>query len=171
MESYAVHLLEEEDIDQAEMVLVSLLCFTDTRLGPGLEMLLGTGNYAPAILFKGADAQVRNRLIAQVESDPAKRNLLLLALAWIGDEEVVRLFAAWRQSLPEWASALYIAPEMYAREAGWELDAGGGKRQLYHPECYPFLVSRKTLWKRPVLRRLFKCSRQERTPVLGAEVR
>lgn len=127
MESYAVHLLEEEDRDQAEMILVSLLCFTDTRLGPALEMLLHTGNYAPAILFKGADAQVRDRLIAQVESDPANRNLLLLALAWIGDEEVVRLFAQWRHSPPEWAAALYQAPETYALEAGWELDAGGGK--------------------------------------------
>ncbi|WP_405108719.1 DUF1963 domain-containing protein [Paenibacillus sp. FSL K6-1217] len=144
MESYAVHLLEEEeDVDQAEMILVSLLCFTDTRLGPGLDSFLRTENYNPPILFKDADAQIRDRLIAQVESDPANRNLLLLALAWIGDEEVVRLFAAWRQSPPEWASTLYQAPETYAREAGWELDAGGGKRQLYHPECYPFLVSRE----------------------------
>ncbi|NQX45479.1 DUF1963 domain-containing protein [Paenibacillus tritici] len=149
MESYAVQLLEEEEVDQAETILLSLVCYTDTRLGPGLESFLRTGNYYPAILYKDADAVIRDRLIAQVETDPGNRNHLLLALAWIGDEEVVRLFAQWRQSPPAWASALYIAPEMYAREAGWELDAGGGKRLLIHPECYPFKVYKEEIAEAP----------------------
>lgn len=142
LETYAIALMEEEDWDQAEAILLSLVCFTDTRIGRGLEQLFRKGKYYPAILYKDAGAEIRDRLIELVECDPANRNHLLLALAWTYDEEVVRLFAKWRQSPPEWASELYQAPETYAHEAGWELDAGGGKRLLFHPECYPFTVHR-----------------------------
>ncbi|MFD1908894.1 hypothetical protein ACFSQ7_40370 [Paenibacillus rhizoplanae] len=117
--------------------------------GRASKSFLRTENYYPAILYKDADAVIRDRLIAQVETDQVNRNHLLLALAWIGDEEVVRLFAAWRQSPPVWTSALYISPEMYAREAGWELDADGGKRLLIHPECYPFKVYKEEIAEAP----------------------
>lgn len=33
-----------------------------------------------------------------------------------------------------------MAPENYAHEAGWELDVHGGKRLLFHPECFQFEV-------------------------------
>lgn len=138
--AYAVTLMEEEDFDQAETILLSLTCYTDTRIGRGLEVFFRKGKYYPAILYKDAGAVIRDQLMDQVERDPVNRNHLLLALAWIGDEEVARLFAKWRQSPPEWASELYQSPEAYAHEAGWELDAGGRKRLLFHPESYLFKV-------------------------------
>lgn len=140
MESYAIDLLEE-DTDQAEMILLSLACFTRGEITRGLEAFMREEMYHPAILYKDAGPDIRDQLTARVESDPANRNHLLLALAWIGDEEVVRQFAAWRQSPPEWTSGLYQPPEAYARFAGWELDAEGGQRWLFHHECYPFKVA------------------------------
>lgn len=142
MERYAVELLEqEEDTDQAEMILLSLACFTGGEIRQGLEAFMHEEMYHPAILYKDAGAEIRDQLMEKVESDAANRNHLLLTLAWIGDEAVVSKFAAWRQSPPEWASALYQPPEAYARFAGWELDAEGGQRWLFHRECYPFKVA------------------------------
>ncbi len=140
MESYAVDLLEE-DTDQAEMILLSLACFTVGEIRQGLEAFMREEMYHPAILFKEAGPDIREQLIEKVGSDAANRNHLLLALAWIGDEAVVKQFAAWRESPPEWTSALYQPPEAYARFAGWELDAEGGQRWLFHRECYPFKVA------------------------------
>ncbi|MBW5448723.1 hypothetical protein GE107_22025 [Cohnella sp. CFH 77786] len=62
------------------------------------------------------------------------RNHVLLALAWIGDEDVIRQFTKWRENPPPWASKLYVPPENYTYEAEWELDQYGRKRMLFHSE-------------------------------------
>lgn len=140
MESYAIEQLEQGDEDQAELILLSLASFAGARIERGLEAMYREERYDPGILYKQASPAIRDALISRVEQDAASRNLLLLALAWIGDEEVVRLFAGWRQHPPSWAGQLHVPPEWYAREAGWELDADGHKRLLFYPESYHFEV-------------------------------
>ncbi|MFF2483785.1 DUF1963 domain-containing protein [Paenibacillus sp. NPDC058071] len=140
IEAYAISLIDQEDFDQAETILLSLVCFTNARIERGLNALFHNEQYDPGILYKEAGPSIRDELIHLVKSESDDRNHLLLALAWIGDEEVVRLFAEWRENPPQWASRLYIPPENYAHEAGWELDQDGRKRRLFHLECYPFEV-------------------------------
>ncbi|WMT39027.1 hypothetical protein RE628_16015 [Paenibacillus sp. D2_2] len=60
----------------------------------------------------------------------------MLAIAWIGDEQVVRRFQEWRKKPPEWAEHLYVVPELYAREAGWELSDSGQQRNLVQGSSY-----------------------------------
>lgn len=138
LESYAITLMDEGSFDQAESILLSLLCFTNAGIERGVDAFFNHGKLYPGILYKEASPAIREKLILQVEQDSANRNHLLLALAWIGDEEVVRWFANWRQAPPQWASTLYVPPEHYAHEAGWELDDNGRKRLLFHPESYHF---------------------------------
>jgi hypothetical protein len=108
MEIYAITLIDREDLDQAETILLSLVCFTNARIERGLEAFLQKGKYYPSILYKDAGSAIRDDLIHRVDNDSANRNHLLLALAWIDDEEVIRLFAKWRQNPPRWASELYV---------------------------------------------------------------
>lgn len=124
------------DFDQAETILLLLVCFTSARIEWGLKTFFHKGKYYPCILYKEAGPAMRDELIHRVDRDLANRNHLLLTLAWIGDEEVIRLFAKWRQNPPQWASELYAPPEKYAHEAGWELDHDGRKQLLFYPESY-----------------------------------
>lgn len=140
METYAIVLMEEDDFDQAETILLSLACFSNARIERGLEVFCRKGKYYPGILYKEAGQDIRDKLIDQLAYDSANRNHLLLALAWIGDEEVVRLFEIWRQHPPRWASELNVSLEVYTHEAGWELDSSGEKRLLFYPESYHFKV-------------------------------
>ncbi|MEK3946606.1 DUF1963 domain-containing protein [Paenibacillus sp. FSL H3-0310] len=142
LESYAIELMEEDDFDQAEAILLSLICFSSACIEQGLEVFFHKGKYYPGILYKEAGQEIRDMIIHQLEHDSENRNHLLLALAWIGDEEVVRQFETWRQHPPRWTSELNVAPETYAHEAGWELDPDGGKRLLFYPESYHFEVNR-----------------------------
>lgn len=140
LETYANSLIDRGDFDQAETILLSLVCFTNARIERGLDAIFQKGKYYPGILYKEARSAIRDELIHRVERDSANRNHLLLSLAWIGDEEVIRLFAKWRQNPPRWASKLFVPPENYAYEAGWELDQDGQKRLLFHPESFHFEV-------------------------------
>ena len=135
LETYAISLIDQGDFDQAEIILLSLVCFTNARIERGLDAFFHKGKYYPGILYKEARPAIRDDLIHRVERESANRNHLLLALAWIGDEEVIRLFAKWRQNPPRWASKLYVPPENYAHEAGWELDQDGQKRLFSTPRA------------------------------------
>ncbi|NQX65971.1 DUF1963 domain-containing protein [Paenibacillus alba] len=145
LESYAITLMDRGDFDQAETILLSLVCFTDSWIEQGLHAFIHKGKYDPGILYKKAGPAIRDELIHRVGRDSANRNHLLLALAWVGDEVVIQLFAKWRQNPPQWASKLGVPPENYAHEAGWELDQDGLKRLLFHPESYHFKVSGEVL--------------------------
>lgn len=139
-ETYAITLMDRGDFDQAETILLSLVCFTDSWIERGLHAYFHKGKYYPGILYKKAGPAIRDELIHRIERDSANRNHLLLALAWIGDEVVIQLFAKWRQTPPQSASKLYVPPENYAHEAGWELDQDDRKRLLFHHDSYHFKV-------------------------------
>ncbi len=92
--------------------------------------------FHPGVLYKDADAPVREQLLLRLDWDSDNRNTILLALSWIGDEQVVSRLGEWRDNQPSWAERLYVAPEMYAREAGWELTPEGERRDLFHSLAY-----------------------------------
>ncbi|WP_042196620.1 hypothetical protein [Paenibacillus camerounensis] len=138
LEAYALELLRAEDEDGCTDILMSLVCYNNWLLsGTGtLAELLRREVYHPGILYKDAPADIRNLLLEQLETDGENRNLLLLALSWIGDEVIVERFREWREQMPDWAEELHIAPEWYTHEAGWELTADGKRRDLFYLDNY-----------------------------------
>lgn len=87
-------------------------------------------------LYLGADADTRDALLRRANDDGPALNGVLCALAWIGDEGVQAAFRAWRDNPPEWRTRLYIPPESYAPQAGWELDTEGNRRDLFYHTAY-----------------------------------
>lgn len=141
METYAITLMNKEDFDLAEDILLSLVCYTGAQIERGLNALFHNAKYYPGILYKDGSSHIRDKLIRKLNDDEANHHHLLIALAWIGDEEVVRLFAEWSHTPPFWASKLAVPPSIYAHEAGWELDDAGHKRLLFYPDSYHFKVN------------------------------
>ena len=124
-----------EDRKQAEKVLLCLAAFTEVPLSGCLRALVENGSFWPSLPFHRASPDIRDHMIARLEWDEENRNHLLIALAWVGDSTVVDLFARWRRQRPSWGKSLFVAPEDYAREAGWELTADGQRRDLYFRSC------------------------------------
>jgi hypothetical protein len=61
------------------------------------------------------------------------------ALAWIGTEAVQAQFSAFRLHPPAWRAELFVLPENYSQEAGWELTENGGRRDLYFSTCFELI--------------------------------
>lgn len=49
---------------------------------------------------------------------------------------VIEQFSRWRAAPPSWSGELYVPPEDYAQQAGWELSDDGQRRDLYSQQCY-----------------------------------
>ncbi|MFS0836477.1 DUF1963 domain-containing protein [Paenibacillus sp. 1P03SA] len=138
MQAYAAELISEDELDIAEDILLSLVCFTGIHVHDCLPALIGKGRYYPAILFRQAPSAIRDFLLDQVEKDAENRNFLLLALAWVGDEAVAARFHQWRETPPVWAGELYVPPHRYSLEAGWVLSGEGSRSDLFYEECRTF---------------------------------
>ncbi|WP_413405599.1 DUF1963 domain-containing protein [Paenibacillus amylolyticus] len=136
MKDYAMQRICTGDEDTGKDILVYLVCYHDISLTAEIPELLEQEIYYPAILYKSASGEVRDRLLQQVKTDDVNRNHILLMLAHIGDDVVVQQFQQWRQSPPSWASELYVAPEHYTTEAGWELAKDGQRRELFITPSY-----------------------------------
>ncbi|MWV43136.1 DUF1963 domain-containing protein [Paenibacillus sp. HJL G12] len=138
MQEYALHLLEanNEDEELCRDILASLVCYRNVNIADCLPQLMEKEMYDPGVLYKDASPEVRNRILEQVEWDEENRNLMLLALAWIGDEPIMRKFREWSDNKPDWAEQMYVSPEYYAREAGWELTLTGNRRDLVHDRSF-----------------------------------
>lgn len=136
MLTIALDLLEAGDEDTCQEIVVSLVCYQNKSLESCIPTLMERGIYYPGILFKDASAHSRDKLLQQVEQDKDNRNHLLLALAWIGDDQVVHQFQEWRAVPPSWAKELFVPPEAYAHEGGWELTEKGSKRLLFYHDSY-----------------------------------
>jgi hypothetical protein len=143
--SYALELLElldKEEDNQAEDILLHLACLAPGGLEGIHKTLLDRQLYYPGVLFRNAGPESRERLIESLPGTGlTATNQLLLALAWIGDDRVQETFQVWRDEKPHWASSLYVPPEAYAQEAGWELTPGGQRRDLFFHQCYPLIKS------------------------------
>jgi hypothetical protein len=103
----------------------SLQLFTNT--------FLAQRTIHPGWLFLDADDDVARKLLAMIKEPDAAplRNHLLLALAWIGNETVQAQFDMWRTTPPAWREDMYVPPESYSYEAGWELTSVGTRHNLY----------------------------------------
>lgn len=144
LKTHVCDLMNQNDMETAKEILLSIVCFTNASIEECLLVLMGKENYYPDLLFKNASVEIRDRLIQQVDVDSDNRNHILLALAWIGDHKVVNLFNEWRSHPPEWAGELNVAPEHYASEAGWELTVQGTRRDLFYKSCFPFIQDKSS---------------------------
>ncbi len=130
--------------DLGERMLLHLACLVPGALDGLHAKLLTREIVYPPELFRGADAQTRDQLLAWLNGDAelafsVSGDHLLKALACIEDETVQAVFRQWQQTPPEWRSALYIPPEAYAHEAGWHLMAQGEYRRLFFDTCYELM--------------------------------
>jgi hypothetical protein len=154
MVRHAHSLLKKGDIHKAQDIAACLLAFVSADISSLLQELIRVEEVRPEFLFHRAAPQIRNLLtqhLARVAGhDRLLTDKLLSALAWVGDERVVELFAGWRAQPPAWASDLYIPAYQYAREAGWELSPDGQRRNLYHETCYPLIRSDAAMTASPV---------------------
>ncbi len=133
--AHAESLIGTERDEEAESILLCLAAFTDVQLDGCLSAAAAHGKFWPSLAFRSCPPQVRDEMIARLQHDAESRNHILLALAWLGDETVVDLFAHWRKQPPAWRDSLYVPPQDYSHEAGWELSHDGERRQLYFPDC------------------------------------
>lgn len=136
MLKYAMELLAVHNESEAEDILLSLVCYRDDHISDALPELIQRGLFYNSILFKDAPQDIRNRLLERVKWDEDNRNHLLLVLGWIGDTVVVDQFREWQIQRPKWAEQLYVTPETYALDGGWELTLDGERRDLINHLCY-----------------------------------
>ncbi|ARC86530.1 hypothetical protein U732_3274 [Clostridium argentinense CDC 2741] len=138
MKAYVIKLIEDENIEMAQEILLPIVCYTNTEIEECLRALIKKNECYPEVIFKDATVGVRDYLIEQVSkgSDTLSLNHMLSALAWIGDERVVHLFHEWKKNTPKWRNKLYVPPEEYSLEAGWELTEDGERRDLFYRDCY-----------------------------------
>jgi hypothetical protein len=143
------YLPDEED--RAENNALSLAAFTTADLSVLQAAWLEQGSTYPGIIFRGASAAVRDEIIRGVESGELNRDHGLCALAWIGDVGVLETFARWREDPPSWRKKeLHIAPHEYAPVGGWELTAGGGRRELISSAAFALLQASPDVVDGPV---------------------
>lgn len=136
MLKYAMELLTVNNESEAENILLSLVCYRDHNVSDVLPELIERGLFHNPILFKDAAQNIRDQLLEQVNWDEDNRNHILLVLGWIGDKVVIDQFREWQTEPPKWAEQLYVAPETYALDGGWELTPNGERRNLVNHLCY-----------------------------------
>jgi hypothetical protein len=129
-------LVDSDQHRNGEQITRCLAAFTKANINGILQTLVDHNIFWPSMPFHKASSEIRDALIARVETDSKNRNHILLALAWIGDHRVVDLFGHWRHHPPNWRNSLYIPPEDYSREAGWEISSDGQRRNLYFQKCF-----------------------------------
>ncbi|MFJ7405023.1 MULTISPECIES: DUF1963 domain-containing protein [unclassified Lysinibacillus] len=136
MLKYALELLAVNNESEAEDILLSLVCYRDDNISDALPELIERGLFDNPILFKDASQGIRNLLLEQVKWDDDNRNHLLLVLGWIGDTVVTEQFREWHMQPPTWSEQLFVTPETYALDGGWELTPDGERRDLINHLCY-----------------------------------
>ena len=116
--------------------LFSLLGIHDPRIA---RAAAAAEIYCPPELYFGAPKDVRDALIAKLDSlqDNAKNTLndLLCALAWQGDEQTTQLFYELYQNPKPWRQKLYAGTEIYAQIGGWSFDRMGERKSLIFNKC------------------------------------
>lgn len=143
LDPFSAHALVGElwaqyDHDDIAYLLGQFNASVPGALADWTDEFVAQGFIVPGWLYLGAPASTTGRLL-EVFDHPEfskMRNGLLLALTWIGDENVRNQFREWRENSPPWRSHLHIAPHEYAVRAGWELTSDGGRRDLYYETCY-----------------------------------
>ena len=116
--------------------LFSLLDIHDPRIA---RAAAAAEIYYPPELYRGAPNDVRDALIAKLDSlqDNSKNalNHLLCSLAWQGDEKTAELFYELYQNPRPWRQKLYAGTEIYAQIGGWSFDRKGERKSLVFDKC------------------------------------
>ena len=116
--------------------LFSLLGIHDPRIA---RAAAAAEIYYPPELYRGAPNDVRDALIAKLDSlqDNSKNTLnhLLCSLAWQGDEKTAELFYELYQNPKPWRQKLYVGTEIYAQIGGWSFDRMGERKSLVFDKC------------------------------------
>ena len=116
--------------------LFSLLDIHDPRIA---RAAAAAEIYYPPELYRGAPNDVRDALIAKLDSlqDNSKNalNHLLCSLAWQGDEKTAELFYELYQNPKPWRQKLYAGTEIYAQIGGWSFDRMGERKSLVFDKC------------------------------------
>lgn len=116
--------------------LFSLLDIHDPRIA---RAAAAAEIYYPPELYRGAPNDVRDALIAKLDSlqDNSKNTLnhLLCSLAWQGDEKTAELFYELYQNPKPWRQKLYVGTEIYAQIGGWSFDRMGERKSLVFDKC------------------------------------
>src|SRR5688572_21214128 len=143
---HAHTLLKKGDTSTAENIAACLVAFLSADISSLQQELIRIEALRPQFVFHRAAPKIRDLLtqhLARVAGrDALLTDKLLCALAWVGDERVVELFAGWRARPPSWATDLHIPPHQYSHEAGWELSPDSLRRNLYRDVCYPLVAER-----------------------------
>jgi hypothetical protein len=151
---HAHTLLKKGDTDAAQAIATCLVAFASADISSLLQELIRLGELRPEFVFHRATPKIRDLLtqhLARVAGrDVLLTDKLLCALAWVGDERVVELFAGWRTKPPPWAADLHLPPHQYSQQAGWELSPDSQRRNLYHEICYPLVRADASMAPSPV---------------------
>jgi hypothetical protein len=150
---YAIDTHEVEPKVFSELVqriLKRLACLIPRALIGKYSLLVERGIIYPSVIFHDADSKARQILIRSLakptyHSNALSINLLLLALAWIGDEVVQSAFLKWHFEPPSWRSQIYKSPKDYSEESGWELTLDGKRRNLIFQDYYQLVAKIETL--------------------------
>jgi hypothetical protein len=146
-------LLKKGDARAAQDIAACLVAFVSADISSLLQELIRIDALRPEFVFLRAAPKIRDLLTQHLTRvagrDPLLTDKLLCALAWVGDQRVVELFAGWRANPPRWAADLHIPPHQYSQQAGWELSPDSQRRNLYHEICYPLVRSGASMTPSP----------------------
>ena len=138
LHEFLKHLADEKRTNAASGIATSVKLLTKIDLHPFLEILVEKKYLGQSpFLFQGANSVIRDKLIERVS---LKTDWVLHALAWIGDDEVLRRFTEWRDSPPDWSKSLFVTADQYSLSAGWELTHDGQRRELCYADCIPVVL-------------------------------
>lgn len=121
--------------DFAEDIAKFLAMLTDFPRDRMLATWVAQAEFWPPIIFRDADAEIRDGVIEAINNGAGSFHLALRALAWIGDEVVEREFRR-RDSEALWRlSQLQVSPSENSKVAGWELTENE-RRDLFYKTCF-----------------------------------
>lgn len=147
----AVKRLSHSDVERLEAMAITALCDGECRLAENLASALAAHTtkdlvrlqtawlehrcFVPAVIFRHASPQISEQLTALMTDDSKNANAILMAMAWIGDENVREHFEEWDHNPPIWRKSLYVDASVYASTGGWEL-MDGRRHDLCFGTCY-----------------------------------
>jgi hypothetical protein len=148
--AFALEAWDQGKRDLCEEVLLYLACLTPAGLAGHHGGLVQRQIVYPSEIYRGADAAARDALLEAflgpgMEAGPLSLNLLMGALAWIGDYAVQQVFTRWQLDPPAWAGRVATEPALFAQVAGWELVMPGARRELCEPTCFQLVDARPGL--------------------------
>lgn len=139
---FSIKKAEKGELEYIENICLELTAFREPNFSKLHKYMLREKIYYPSMLFRNASKEVGKELILRLGLEPDNINLLLLSLAWIENDDVLKEFASWKIKLPDWSTQLYIHPSDYSKEAGWITSANEEKQTLYFDKCLPILSNK-----------------------------